>query len=50
VPASAVDPVCGMRVDVATARHTAEVGGVVYYFCCASCRARFVKQPQDDRP
>ncbi len=48
-PASAVDPVCGMQVDVATARHTAEVAGVVYYFCCAHCRARFVKQPQDYR-
>lgn len=46
-PASAVDPVCGMQVDVATARHTADVDGVVYYFCCANCRARFVKQPQD---
>jgi xanthine dehydrogenase accessory factor len=44
---SAVDPVCGMRVEVATARHTAEVDGVIYYFCCANCRARFVKQPQD---
>lgn len=48
-PASAVDPVCGMQVDVATARHTADVEGVVYYFCCAQCRARFVKQPQDYR-
>ena len=46
---TAIDPVCGMQVDVATARHTAEVDGVVYYFCCANCRARFVKQPQDYR-
>jgi xanthine dehydrogenase accessory factor len=46
-PSSAVDPVCGMRVDVATARHTAEVDGIIHYFCCANCRARFVKQPQD---
>ena len=45
--ASAVDPVCGMQVDVATARHTAEVDGVAYYFCCATCRALFVKQPRD---
>jgi Cu+-exporting ATPase len=36
-----------MHVDVATARHTAEVDGVLYYFCCANCRARFVKQPHD---
>ena len=45
-PASALDPVCGMTVDVATARHTAEVDGSVFYFCCPHCRARFVKDPQ----
>jgi xanthine dehydrogenase accessory factor len=45
--AGEIDPVCGMTVDAATARHTAEVDGVAYYFCCANCRARFVKQPQD---
>jgi xanthine dehydrogenase accessory factor len=46
-PATAVDPVCGMEVDVATARHTADVDGVMYYFCAASCRARFTSRPQD---
>ena len=43
---SAVDPVCGMSVNMATARHTAEVDGVAYYFCCANCRAKFLKDPQ----
>jgi xanthine dehydrogenase accessory factor len=43
---SAVDPVCGMDVDVAAARHTAEAGGVAYYFCCANCRTAFLKAPQ----
>jgi len=43
---SAVDPICGMHVTIATARHTAEVEGVVYYFCCANCRAQFLKDPQ----
>ena len=43
---SAVDPVCGMSVVVASARHTAEVDGVAYYFCCANCRATFLKDPQ----
>jgi xanthine dehydrogenase accessory factor len=42
----AVDPVCGMQVDVATASHTADVEGARYYFCCALCRARFVADPQ----
>jgi xanthine dehydrogenase accessory factor len=42
---SAVDPVCGMHVDIATARHTADVDGRVHYFCGANCRARFLEDP-----
>ena len=48
-PAFALDPVCGMRVDVATARHIAEVDGSVYFFCCPQCRARFLQDPQQYR-
>jgi xanthine dehydrogenase accessory factor len=44
--ATAIDPVCGMSVNIASARQTAEVDGVAYYFCCANCRARFLKDPQ----
>ena len=44
--ATAIDPVCGMSVAVAGARHTAEVDGVSYYFCCANCRSKFLKDPQ----
>jgi xanthine dehydrogenase accessory factor len=44
-PREAVDPVCGMRVAVAGARHTAEVLGVAYYFCCAGCRTQFLAEP-----
>ena len=43
--ATAVDPVCGMGVTVASARQKAEVDGVEYYFCCANCRAKFLKDP-----
>jgi xanthine dehydrogenase accessory factor len=43
--ATAVDPVCGMDVEIATARHVAEVDGALSYFCCAGCRARFVEDP-----
>jgi xanthine dehydrogenase accessory factor len=43
---SAVDPVCGMSVVLASARHKADVDGVSYYFCCANCRAKFLKDPQ----
>jgi xanthine dehydrogenase accessory factor len=45
-PATAVDPVCGMSVVVASARQTTEVDGVAYYFCCANCRAKFLRDPQ----
>jgi xanthine dehydrogenase accessory factor len=40
--ATAVDPVCGMSVTVASARQKAEVNGVMYYFCCANCRTKFL--------
>ena len=40
------DPVCGMMVATATARHTASHGGRTYYFCCAGCRARFLGSPE----
>lgn len=45
-PGIAIDPVCHMEVETAGARHTADVGGITYYFCCPGCRARFVKDPQ----
>lgn len=44
-PATAVDPVCHMEVEIATAKHRADVDGTGYYFCCAHCRASFVKEP-----
>jgi xanthine dehydrogenase accessory factor len=40
-----VDPVCGMTVDGAHARHLAEHEGVVYAFCSIGCRTRFIKEP-----
>jgi len=40
----AVDPVCGMTVAVATARHTAEHKGRPYYFCCGGCREKFLRE------
>lgn len=43
-PQKAIDPICGMAVNVATARHKAEVQGVAYYFCCAGCRTRFLEK------
>jgi Cu+-exporting ATPase len=42
----AKDPVCGMTVDPATAKHTAEFAGATYYFCCAGCREKFLAEPR----
>ena len=42
----AVDPICGMSVTVAGARHTADAGGRTWYFCCAGCRTKFLADPQ----
>ena len=44
-PAEARDPVCGMRVDPATARHALEHAGATYYFCCGGCQAAFRQDP-----
>src|SRR5215204_5626305 len=43
--AAACDPVCGMKVDPATARHRAEHAGHEYLFCSSKCRERFVAEP-----
>ena len=43
---SAVDPVCGMTVDPATARYRMEFASQAYVFCGAGCRATFAAQPQ----
>jgi xanthine dehydrogenase accessory factor len=43
--AEAIDPVCGMSVTIAGARHTAEFGGQTWYFCCGGCKSRFERDP-----
>jgi P-type Cu+ transporter len=39
------DPVCGMSVDPATAKHRVIHAGQDYFFCSAGCRAKFVADP-----
>jgi xanthine dehydrogenase accessory factor len=41
----AVDPVCGMTVIIAGARHQAAYDGKSWYFCCGGCKARFEADP-----
>ena len=44
-PASEIDPVCGMTVEVATARHRATHQGHDYFFCNPRCREKFLADP-----
>jgi P-type Cu+ transporter len=39
------DPVCGMNVNPATAKHTHPHDEKNYYFCCASCAEKFKADP-----
>jgi P-type Cu+ transporter len=39
------DPVCGMNVNSATAKHVHEQSGKNYYFCCAGCADKFKADP-----
>ncbi|MGD9804880.1 MAG: heavy metal translocating P-type ATPase [Hyphomicrobiaceae bacterium] len=45
-PGTKIDPVCGMTVNVADAKHTSEYQGETYYFCSGHCKARFEADPQ----
>ncbi len=41
----AIDPVCKMEVDVATAVYRSEYDGVTYYFCAPGCKRGFDANP-----
>jgi xanthine dehydrogenase accessory factor len=43
-PQVAIDPICGMSVDVENAKYKSVVGGETIYFCCLRCKETF------DRP
>jgi Cu+-exporting ATPase len=45
----AKDPVCGMSVDPATARHASHLAGAIYYFCGKSCEEKFKADPDKYR-
>ncbi|MBE0426802.1 MAG: YHS domain-containing protein [Nitrospirae bacterium] len=42
----AKDPVCNMNVDEKKASVTSVYKGVTYYFCAASCKEKFEKDPE----
>jgi xanthine dehydrogenase accessory factor len=43
----AVDPVCGMTVDVESTRYRTTHEGRTYYFCAAGCQRRFEASPAE---
>ncbi len=43
--AIAIDPVCGMEVQIETAQSQAEHQGATYCFCTEGCRAEFADDP-----
>jgi xanthine dehydrogenase accessory factor len=45
-PTVAIDPVCGMEVEIATAQYMNEYNGEIYYFCARGCQTTFEKNPQ----
>ena len=42
----AIDPVCGMTVEIKTAKHIAEHRSRNYYFCGAACKTKFIENPK----
>jgi len=42
----AIDPVCGMNVEIRKAVKT-QYSGQVYYFCCPHCQQTFESRPQE---
>lgn len=44
--AKAIDPVCGMSVDPATAKHQFNYQSQEHYFCSGRCRERFAADPE----
>jgi xanthine dehydrogenase accessory factor len=43
---TAVDPVCGMSVQIDGAAYTHVHHDQTYYFCCAGCQVRFAQHPE----
>lgn len=41
----AKDPVCGMWVDLQSAKYTFAFQGKTYYFCSPHCQKQFITDP-----
>ena len=42
----AIDPVCGMTVEIATAKYMSEYQDQLYYFCAPGCKLSFDRGPE----
>ena len=42
----AIDPVCDMTVEEASAAATSEYQGKTYYFCSVGCKGEFDENPE----
>jgi xanthine dehydrogenase accessory factor len=47
MPATAIDPVCGMEVTADESGRPFDYEGETYYFCCPGCRKAFSTSPAD---
>jgi xanthine dehydrogenase accessory factor len=45
-PGEALDPVCYMLVDIASAKYQTDYQGQTHYFCAPACKRSFDKNPQ----
>ncbi len=44
---TAIDPICGMEVEIANARHHVSHNGQDFYFCCPACKRHFERNLQE---
>jgi xanthine dehydrogenase accessory factor len=45
-PTEVLDPICGMTVEIATARYHSSAEGRTTYFCCLHCKETFEQDPR----
>jgi YHS domain-containing protein len=41
------DPICGMMVEITTARYRSTVADRTVYFCCLACKETFDRAPEE---
>lgn len=42
---TAIDPICGMTVDLKTSKYSSNYESKTYFFCCLRCKSTFEKAP-----